>query len=66
MRLFGRKSAGTNRCTDCRYYMPIQTRGYCARAVPPSVNVRLLSREGIIRQCTPCPAEMTCADWAAK
>ncbi len=66
MKLFGRKSAATNRCTDCRYYMPIGTRGYCARAVPASVNVRLLSQEGIMRQCTPCPPEMTCTDWAAK
>jgi hypothetical protein len=66
MRLFGRKSAGANRCTDCRYYVAIGTRGYCARAVPAGVNVRMLSREGIVRQCTPCPAEMTCSDWEPK
>ena len=66
MRLFGRKNTATSRCPDCRYYMPVQTRGYCARAVPAGVNVRLLSQEGIRRQCTPCPAELTCADWQPK
>lgn len=66
MRLFGRKSAGTNRCPDCRFYMPVKMQGYCTRAVPVGVNVRLLSQEGIMRQCAPCPAEMTCPDWQPK
>ena len=66
MRLFGRKSAGTSRCPDCRYYMPLESRGYCTRGVSAGVNVRLLSQEGIKRQCTRCPAEMTCADWQPK
>ncbi len=66
MKPLGRKSAGTRRCTECRHYVAIGTRGYCSRAVPPTINVRLLSQEGIMRQCVACPPEMTCADWIAK
>lgn len=67
MRLFGgRKSAGGKRCPECRFYMMVEGYGYCAKSVPSNVNVRLLSQEGVKRQCPRCPAEMTCDDWQAK
>jgi hypothetical protein len=40
--------------------------GYCSKAIPESVNIRLLSRVALLRQCPRCPKEMTCPDWAAK
>ncbi len=65
MRLFGRKSNTNHRCPDCRFYIMVEGHGYCAKDVPPHVNVRLLSQEGVKRQCPRCPAEMTCPDWQA-
>jgi len=65
MPLFGRKNSG-RRCPDCGYYLMLEGYGYCAKAVPTTVNVRQLSREGILRQCVRCPAEMTCPDWQPK
>jgi hypothetical protein len=65
MALFGRKN-GKNRCPDCRFYVMLEGHGYCAKAVPATVNVRLLSQEGLRRQCARCPDEMTCGDWQAK
>lgn len=65
MKLFGRKS-NQNRCPDCRHYAMVEGYGYCAKALPETVNIRLLSQAAIRRQCPRCPAEMTCEDWAAK
>jgi len=66
MGLFGRKKRSNNRCPECRFYAMVEGYGYCAKALPPSVNIRLLSQEGLKRQCPRCPEEMTCADWQAK
>lgn len=66
MALFGRKGGGKNRCPDCRFYVMISGHGYCCKTVPPTTNVRLLSQEGLKRQCSRCPDEMTCSDWQAK
>ncbi|MBN1400500.1 MAG: hypothetical protein JXA74_06665 [Anaerolineae bacterium] len=66
MRLFGRKSSGSKRCPDCRYYVMVEGYGFCAKEVPSTVNVRLLSGDAIKRQCPRCPDEMTCGDWAEK
>ncbi|NLV74237.1 MAG: hypothetical protein GXY52_06105 [Chloroflexi bacterium] len=60
------KKKVTNRCPECRYYLMVEGHGYCAKAVDPSTNLRLLSGDAIRRQCPPCPREMTCPDWAAK
>lgn len=65
MGLFGRKN-NKNRCPDCRFYMMVEGYGYCAKDVPPTVNVRLLSTAGVKRQCVRCPQEMTCDAWQAK
>lgn len=65
MRLFGRKNQA-QRCSDCRFYALVEGKGFCSKDVPAHVNVRLLSSEGVKRQCSPCPAEMTCASWVAK
>ncbi len=66
MRLFRKKQTEGRRCSECRYYVMVAGHGYCAKDVPPSINVRLLSPEGIRRRCTPCPAEMTCPSWDAR
>jgi len=66
MRLFGRKTLVKHRCPDCRYYIMVEGHGYCSKDVPPHVNVRLLSQEGVKRQCVPCPPEMTCDSWEPK
>lgn len=66
MGLFGRKSNGGQRCTDCRYYVMVEGYGYCAKDVPSHVNVRLLSQQGLKRVCPRCPEEMTCEDWQTK
>ncbi len=65
MRLFGRKNS-KNRCPDCRYYAMVEGHGYCTRNLPDTVNVRLVSGEALRRQCSRCPAEMTCDDWDAR
>ena len=65
MGLFGRKRA-KNSCPDCRFYVMVEGHGYCAKDVPSTVNVRLLSGEGLKRQCVRCPQEMTCEAWQAK
>lgn len=65
MRLFGRKQP-QNRCPDCRHYAMVEGYGYCAKALPETVNIRLLSQDAIRRQCSRCPTEMTCGDWASK
>jgi len=65
MGLFGRKTA-KNRCPDCRFYLLVEGHGFCAKDMPSTVNVRLLSGPGIKRQCASCPAEMTCGSWTAK
>ncbi len=66
MGLFGRKSGGGRRCSDCKSYVMVEGYGYCAKMVPASVNVRLLSAAGLRRQCVRCPEAMTCEDWQAK
>jgi len=66
MRLFGKKSRGGNRCPDCRFYAMSEGYGYCAKDVPPNVNVRFLTHEGVRRQCVRCPEEMSCELWQAK
>jgi len=66
VRLFGRKTADVARCPDCNFFMIVASRGYCTRGIPASVNARLLSEEGIKRQCPRCPSELTCADWQAR
>ena len=66
MSLFGRKSSSKQRCPDCAFYVMVEGHGFCARAVPSHVNVRLLSQQGIKRQCPRCPEEMTCEAWQAK
>ncbi len=38
----------------------------CAKAVPATVDVRMLSGTGLKRQCPKCPDEMTCPDWTSK
>ena len=65
MGLFGRKSSG-NRCPECRFYVMLEGYGFCSKDVPSNVNVRMLSREGIKRQCVRCPEEMTCGSWVPK
>jgi len=65
MRLFGRKNAG-HRCPECRFYAMVEGYGYCARGVPSHIDVRFLSQEGLKRQCSRCPEDMTCGDWQAK
>lgn len=65
MRLFGRKSAGKNRCPECRFYVMLEGHGWCAKDVPPSIDPKRLSFEGVKRQCARCPEEMTCDDWQA-
>jgi len=65
MGLFGRKNGG-KRCPDCRFYVMVEGHGYCAKSIPASVNVRLLSQQGLKRQCSRCPEEMTCSDWQGK
>lgn len=66
MGLFGRKSNGKNRCPDCRFYVMVEGKGYCAKALPATLNVRMLSQDGVKRQCPRCPDAMTCGDWVAK
>ena len=66
MALFGRKDSGKNRCPDCRFYVMVEGHGYCAKAVPTTINVRLLTAEGLKRQCARCPEAMTCGDFNAK
>ena len=66
MRLFGRKSATKTRCPDCRSYIMVEGYGFCSKDVPPNINVRFLSGEGIKRQCPQCPEEMTCEFWTTK
>jgi hypothetical protein len=66
MALFGRKSNGKNRCPDCRFYVMVEGYGYCAKAITATINVRMLSVEGLRRQCSRCPEEMTCGDWQTK
>jgi hypothetical protein len=66
MGLFGRKGGGRNRCPECKFYAMVQGNGYCAKNVPATVNIRLLSQEAIRRQCTRCPDQMTCSDFQAK
>lgn len=66
MGLFGRKAGAKNRCPDCRFYAMVQGHGYCAKSVPATVNIRLLSQEAIKRQCVPCPEQMTCEDFQAR
>ncbi|MEN6479218.1 MAG: hypothetical protein ABFD20_06235 [Anaerolineales bacterium] len=65
MGLFGRKDKG-RRCSDCKHYVMIEGYGYCAKAIPASVDVRMLSGSGLKRQCPKCPEEMTCPDWTSK
>jgi hypothetical protein len=65
MGLFGRKNAGKNRCPDCVHYVMVEGHGYCAKDVPATTNVRMLSTAGIKRQCVRCPEAMTCPDWSA-
>lgn len=62
MRLFGR-SKSAQRCPECRHYAMVEGYGYCAKDVPDSVNIRLLSQRAITRQCSRCPEEMTCSSW---
>jgi hypothetical protein len=66
MALFGRKGKNSMRCPDCTHYVMVEGYGYCSKAIPESVNIRLLSRVALLRQCPRCPKEMTCPDWKAK
>lgn len=66
MRLFGRKSSNSKRCPECSFYAMVEGYGYCAKGVPSNVNVRLLSTEGLKRQCVRCPDAMTCESWTDK
>lgn len=66
MRLFGRKSASNKRCPDCRNYYLVEGHGFCAKEMPSTVNVRMLTGTAIKRQCPRCPEEMTCTDWTTK
>ena len=66
MGLFRRKPTEEKRCPMCRFYVMLEGKGYCAKDLPSTINVRLLSREGIVRQCGRCPAEMTCGAWTVK
>ncbi|MCE5259283.1 MAG: hypothetical protein LLG44_09550 [Chloroflexi bacterium] len=65
MGLFGKKNKN-QRCPECRYYLMVEGHGYCAKAVPATTNLRMLSGNAIRRECPRCPDEMTCEDWAAK
>ncbi|MGI6376138.1 MAG: hypothetical protein ACOX3S_09025 [Anaerolineae bacterium] len=65
MGLFGKRNKG-QRCPDCKHYVMVEGYGYCAKAIPDSVNVRMLSGAGLKRQCPRCPDQMTCSDWTAK
>jgi len=64
MGLFGKKNA--KRCPECKYYVMVEGYGYCAKAIPATVNIRLLSSNALRRECQRCPKEMTCEDWTAK
>jgi len=65
MALFGKKNSA-RRCPDCKHYAMIEGYGYCAKALPATVDFRMVSGSSLKRQCPRCPAEMTCADWSAK
>ena len=65
MALFGKKNNG-QRCPNCSRYVMVEGYGYCAKSIPPSTDIRMLSGAALKRQCPRCPAEMTCPDWAAK
>lgn len=64
MGLFGRKKG--NRCPECKSYLMVEGHGFCAKAMPESMNMRMLSGAAIKRQCPRCPDEMTCGDFTAK
>jgi len=66
MRLFGRRKSAKNRCPECTHYVMVEGYGYCAKDIPSSVNVRLLSTDGLKRKCPKCPDAMTCESWTAK
>ena len=66
MPLFGRKKNQAQRCPDCLHYALVEGKGFCCKDLPAHVNARMLSREGVKRQCVQCPPEMTCPSWTAK
>ena len=66
MGLFSRKSRTKGRCPECRFYAMVEGYGYCSKDVPTHINVRMLSTEGLRRQCVECPEEMNCDSWVAK
>jgi len=66
MGLFGRKKKGGKRCPECRSYAMVEGYGYCTKDLPSTINIRLLSQDGIKRQCPKCPDAMTCESWTAK
>ena len=49
MGLFGKKNA--KRCPECKYYVMVEGYGYCAKAIPATVNIRLLSSNALRREC---------------
>ncbi len=64
MGLFSKKVK--NRCPECKYYLMVEGHGYCAKNIPETTNLRLLSGDAIRREGQRCPPEMTCPDWTAK
>jgi hypothetical protein len=65
MGLFGNKKQN-KRCPECRFYLMVEGHGYCAKSLPATTNLRMLSGNAIRRDCPKCPKEMTCPDWTAK
>jgi hypothetical protein len=65
MALFGKKKED-QRCTNCRNYVLVNNAALCAKKVPAYINIRLLSQDGLRKQCPRCPASMICSDWTAR
>ena len=65
MALF-RKSQPKNRCPECVSYVMVDNKAYCSKNAPENVDLRKLSKEGLLRVCVPCPKEMTCPSFKAR
>jgi len=64
MALFAKK--GDERCPECQHYVYSSNKSLCAKSAPANVNIRLLSEQGVLRICQPCPTEMVCGGYTAR